>query len=60
MGLVGVNGIVTTFFFFMFLNIEQGTHFLQHSKLLKTEMIFTKCSRTMKVYKSEDTVGKWR
>jgi len=60
MGLVGVNRIVVTFFcFFMFLDIKQGTQFFQYSKLLKTEMIFAKCSKTMKVYKSEDTVDKW-
>jgi hypothetical protein len=45
--------------FFMFLDIDQGMHFLEDSKLLKTEMICAKCSNTMKVCKSEDTVDKW-
>ena len=45
-------------FFLMFLDIEQSTQFLRHSKLLKTEMICTKCGKTMQVCKAEDTVDK--
>jgi len=42
-------------FFFLFLEIKQCMEFLQDSKLLKTEMICTKCSKTMKACKSENT-----
>jgi hypothetical protein len=46
-------------FFIMFLDIEQGMQFLHDSELLKTEMICAKCSKTMKICKSKDTVDKW-
>jgi hypothetical protein len=42
---------------FSFLPPPRAHNFLD-SKLLKTEMICPKCSKTMKVCKSEDTVDK--
>jgi hypothetical protein len=58
MGLVGVNGIVTSVFFYV-PEHRAGHAISPKHKLLKTELISAKCRKTMVLCKSEETVDKW-